>query len=111
MKYPIRRLWPYIIIMLGGVVFLIWLGYRSKIDNGILLGGIATLITLFLTVVNYYQSNDKFFKELFIEFNKRYDGMNNFLNSLPNDSIILTNDDKQKVIDYLVLCSEEYIWV
>jgi hypothetical protein len=37
--------------------------------------------------------------------------MNNFLNSLPNDGIILTNDDKQKVIDYLVLCSEEYTWV
>ncbi len=75
--------------MLGGIAFLFSLGYYSLIDNGILLGGIATLITLFLTVVNYYQSNDKFFKDLFTEFNLRYDKMNNFLNSLPNDGITL----------------------
>jgi len=55
-------------------------------------GGILTLLTLFITIINLYQSNDKFFKGLFADFNQRYDAMNNFLNQVKPDAPLLVED-------------------
>jgi len=111
MKHPIKRYWFYILTLCAGIFGMSWLEYKSKISDEIFLGSIATFITLFLSVINYYQSNDKFFKELFIEFNQRYNGMDDFLNSLTNDSTINNAKDRQRIVEYLILCAEEYMWV
>jgi len=37
--------------------------------------------------------------------------MNNYLNNVSDESIISTSEDRQKVINYLILCAEEYMWV
>lgn len=113
MKYFWHRYRGFIVIFILAFSFLIfgWLKYRSQIDNELFYGILAVLITSFLAIINYHQANDKFFKELYTEFNRRYDRMNNFLNSLNDDSLVAKYEDKQKIIDYLILCSEEYMWL
>jgi hypothetical protein len=111
MKHSRKRYSGYLSVLSVLLLVLLWFQYNGKITNEIFFGGIATLLTLFLSIINYHQANDKFFKELYIEFNGRYDRMNDFLNSLNDDSLIVKNEDKQKIIDYLILCSEEYMWV
>jgi hypothetical protein len=63
-------------------------------------------------VLTYKISADKFSKELFNEFNKRFDEMNEDLNKIiANDSFINKGMlPKEKIIDYLNLCAEEYYW-
>ncbi|OJY92116.1 MAG: hypothetical protein BGP13_08085 [Sphingobacteriales bacterium 40-81] len=58
----------------------------------------------------------KMFKELFIAFNQRYDErFNNILNDIDaktqlQEAYILTESEKNLVVDYLNLCAEEYLW-
>jgi len=48
-------------------------------------------------------------KDLFTEFNARYDALNNDLLRIKS-STTLSQDDKCTVIDYLNLCAEEYLF-
>ena len=53
------------------------------------------------------------FKELFVEFNRRYDRLNGKLNDIireENRSDELEDKDKNTVYDYFNLCSEEYLF-
>ena len=92
-------------VILGG-----YLNQADKIPNEIYFAGIATLITIFISIINYNRANDEFFKELFTEFNQRYDALNGFLFQI-NETDILTDTDKKRIMDYINLCSEEYMWV
>ena len=110
MRYTFKRYWLWILLLVGGILILSFLISYDLIELNVFVAGAATLITLFISVINYYHHSDKFFKELFTEFNSRYDTMNNFLMTVsPNTK--LESDEKQKVIDYLNLCAEEYMWV
>lgn len=78
---------------------------------------IASLVLYFGILYNilvYKISVDKFFKELFNEFNNRYNQMNEDLNLIYNGEFIQfsrsTKTEKSVIIDYLNLCSEEYYW-
>lgn len=65
-------------------------------------------------------ANDKIFKELFTEFNKRYDKLNDTLAEMkfphPNwlDNIDIKDEYKIEsyttIIDFFNLCAEEYFW-
>ncbi|MGA9777155.1 MAG: hypothetical protein WBS33_02680 [Verrucomicrobiia bacterium] len=54
----------------------------------------------------------KLFKELFEQFNDRYDKMNDDLNQIheqPSD-LTLTKDEKEKLFKYFNLCGEEWLY-
>lgn len=60
-------------------------------------------------------SNDRMMKELFTEFNQRYDQLNDHLMFLEKKNLTLLELDenqkcKAKVIDFFNLCAEEYYW-
>ena len=55
---------------------------------------IATGISLSLGIRQYKTENDKILKELFIEFNTKYDFQGN----------------EKLIVDYLNSCTEEYLW-
>jgi|SRR5690606_27777557 len=97
------------------------------------MGAIATLVVGFATaIVTWYinrnakrrykqtqnLANDKMMKELFSEFNKRYDRLNGFLLSIQDMTIEDFQGFKEskkfkinyRVNDYFNLCSEEYFW-
>ncbi len=64
-------------------------------------------------------ANDKMMKELFMEFNQRYDRINNRLDKISKMSVVkweAQKDEKKKariydaVVDFFNICSEEYYW-
>ena len=81
------------------------------------LGGFGLMITF---VYNYHSrklSNDRMSKDLFTEFNARYNQFNDSLNKISEcksekDFEKLENHDKLKndLVDYFNLCAEEYFW-
>lgn len=84
-----------------------------------ILGGFGLLITLFYNYKNTQLSNHKMQKELFTEFNKRYNELNDNLNFLGSSSSedfanwFLEGDRikiKATIYDFFNLCSEEYYW-
>lgn len=89
---------------------------------------IGTLVTVFLGLVVWYSTkkynktqidltNDRLQKELFTEFNSRYDELNNYLEIIVK-SKTLKSFKKEKdydqlscrLSDYFNLCAEEYYW-
>ena len=50
------------------------------------------------------------FKDLFTEFNRRYDALNEPLSLIDGTSEQLKSDQRQTIVDYFNLCSEEYLF-
>jgi hypothetical protein len=82
MKYKWKRYWLWITILIVSTATLVWLAVSGAIKTDVFLGVLVTVLTLFITVIGYYKENDQFFKELFTEFNTRYDKMYHFLNQV-----------------------------
>lgn len=109
----------YIDIILINLTFLIigiliYLFTDEKVE--ILGAVIATGISLSLGFRQYKTEDDKIFKELFTEFNKKYDEkFNNSLEDIVNNYVSnkeykLNPNQEKLIIDYLNLCAEEYLW-
>lgn len=109
----------YLDIIIINLVFLVigiaiyYLG-NQKVE--VLAAVIATGISLSLGIRQYRTENDKIFKQLFIEFNRKYDEeFNEALEDIVSKSnskpdYKLTNEENSLVIRYLNLCAEEYMW-
>ena len=50
------------------------------------------------------------FKELFTDFNRRYDALNDRLMQIVTSRETLGQEDRQAVVDYCNLCAEEYLF-
>ncbi len=75
----------------------------------------ATGISISFGIRQYKIENDKMFKELFKEFNCKYDRQfNDVLNKLDreikSDLEVSIPENRDLIIDYLNFCSEEYLW-
>lgn len=85
-------------------------------EKEIFIGFVASIATIYLGVIKYQIENDRFYLELFKNFNGRYNGdINDVFNGFENNTIQLDLDDKDKdkkliIIDYFNLCAEEYYW-
>jgi len=75
-----------------------------------------TGISISFGIRQYKIENDKIFKELFTDFNLKYDRkFNDMLNEIEHDyntknNYELSQKQKLKLNDYLNLCAEEYLW-
>lgn len=101
-----------LILAILGFLIIIGIYIKYQIDNEIFLGLVGSVATLYFGSLKFRIENDKLFKELFQEFNKRYDERyNDLFNELKYDSERqLNKDERSLIIDYLNLCSEEYLW-
>lgn len=50
------------------------------------------------------------FKELFTEFNRRYDDLNDQLIEIATIARVPDSSGRQVIVDYFNLCAEEYLW-
>lgn len=97
----------------------------TQIISSIILGLFALGITWFYAFRTSKREGDKMMKELFTEFNLRYDKLNDALVLIESsyseyEVFIKLKDDettkkkfeklRQAVIDYFNLCAEEYFW-
>lgn len=76
---------------------------------------IATVVGALLSFAYFVQKQKleeiRVFREIFKECNSRYDGMNEALASIGKKALTdLTEEERSKVIDYLNLCGEEYLY-
>lgn len=101
-----------LIIASSCFLLIIFLYLFCGINDKLFLGLLGTVATLYFGSIKYRIENDKLFKELFQEFNSRYDiRFNDLINELKYDSNReINNDERNLIIDYLNLCSEEYLW-
>lgn len=84
------------------------------------LGIVGIIITFIFSIANKKLNHQKMEKELFSEFNKRYDAFNDSLNLLDSittleqlkktDSLIEKKSMHHLLIDYFNLCAEQYYW-
>jgi hypothetical protein len=75
----------------------------------------ATAIGAILSLVYFIQKQKleelRLFRELFKEFNERYEAMNEDLERIAATSPAdLSNADRSRIIEYLNLCGEEYLF-
>lgn len=79
---------------------------------------LSIAITWFYSLHQNKIAHEQMLKQLFTEFNSRYDLLNEFLSEIEKNyynSDLLIDDKrceilKQKTIDYFNLCAEEYFW-
>jgi hypothetical protein len=86
-----------------------------NIDPTYFLGLIAIFITIFYSYHSKKMENDRMIKELFKEFNARYDKINHSLYEIESKCKTLKDLDehpelKNKLNDFFNLCAEEYFW-
>jgi hypothetical protein len=94
-------------ILVGAVAFL--LCTETSITS------IATVAGSVLSVIYFIQKQRleelKLFRELFKEFNARYDGMNeNLASIISKNNTPLTSEEESSLIDYFNLCGEEHLY-
>lgn len=75
----------------------------------LVIGLLSIVINYIIFRYNYRINEDQSFRDLFREFNKRFDGLNESLNEIIGDSFD-SRHEKRVIQDYLNLCSEEYLW-
>ncbi|MHB1146864.1 MAG: hypothetical protein ACYC01_04635 [Lutibacter sp.] len=106
------------IILINLISMLIGIGLYFLTNERIeILGAvIATGISLSLGIRQYKTENDKIFKQLFTEFNSKYDSkFNDELEEIVKTSESVENyrlspDNEKLIVDYLNFCAEEYLW-
>lgn len=87
--------------------------YFNKIE---IIGAVlATGISIAMGVRQYQIENDRMMKDLFIEFNARYDKINHSLFKIEKECKSLKDLEKypkleNKLNDFFNLCAEEYYW-
>ena len=80
-------------------------------DRGALIGGGLAIIFGFCYFAQQQRLAEiTLFKQLFTEFNERYDKLNDDLAKIESPQVPLTLDSRQKVVDYFNLCAEEYLF-
>ena len=94
------------------VVLLLLLSVTRDDWESFLVPAIVGAVGFALAVQRQKLEELKLFKELFIEFNQRYDRLNDRLDDIArNDDSAEDNDSvRETVVDYFNLCAEEYLW-
>lgn len=97
------------IILIAVPIFFIFI---KAYDEKILYSIIGSIIAAYFGWQKPSIENDRIFKDLFNEFNSKYDkDINNLFNKLRiNEQEFDPINDTLLIIDYINLCSKEYLW-
>lgn len=104
-----------ILVVIGLIILLsitIGVAVVSGLDSDVTISIVAGLISIAFGLIKINLDSDKMFKELFTEFNDKYDNnFNDLLNKIRKGEVRVINlSERLLIIDYLNLCSEEYLW-
>jgi len=110
-RFLFRHYWWMVVVVVGPLIA--WIHADGKDPD---LKGTLTVIGSVVSGVFFVQKQKleelKLFKDLFREFNQRYDQMNEKLNNIidANASDKLTAEETKVLFDYFNLCGEEYLF-
>ena len=111
LKLKNRRWYPFIFLIgsAAAIALLYALGYEKPEQ---LLAGVVTVAGFTHFLYRQHLDETKLFKELFVEFNRRYDEMKDGLNEIVYGTQQGEPSEPQRklLFSYLNLCSEEYLF-
>ena len=112
LKLHHKRFYPYLFISGAIVLFGARLVTPGTITRELLLsltGGLAAFIYF---LYKQHLDETRLFKELFVEFNKRYDALNDRLNDICRapETQDLEQHEIHTLFDYFNLCAEEFLF-
>ena len=107
-----RSWYPFILPVGSAVVIACRIYFPSALGSDLLLSGIGTVTGFTYFIYRQHLDETKLFKELFVEFNARYDKLNNGLNTICYGSQTgdLSDKEQKLLFKYFNLCSEEYLF-
>jgi hypothetical protein len=115
-KRPFRRYAPTIlalVIILSAVGFLIWKHGSLGVETwAALISFIIGSLSVLYLVQSQRIEEARLFKELFSEFNARYNKLNEGLNEIHGllEDAMLSYHQRNRLYDYFNLCAEEYLF-
>jgi hypothetical protein len=112
LKLQNKRWYPFILLVGSAAVIAAWfllsVGHRAEL----LFSGIGAVAGFTYFLYRQHLDETKLFKELFVEFNARYEKLNDDLNKILYGPLQgeLTNAERELLFSYFNLCSEEYLF-
>ncbi|HEV3254289.1 MAG TPA: hypothetical protein VG033_07765 [Candidatus Acidoferrales bacterium] len=108
-----NRRWYLPVFLVGSATaIVVWLCFSEGRRPELLLSAIGGLAGLTYFLYRQHLDETKLFKELYTDFNKRYDSMNDHLNSIlfgPPEGP-LSVGERECLFSYFNLCAEEYFF-
>ena len=112
-KWFIHRHYIYITIIAFAATMIVTVYlFSSGADWKLLLPVVGVLISFIYFIQKHQLDEARLFKDLFLEFNARYDALNAGLHSImeKESSEPLSSTEKHHLFDYFNLCAEEYLF-
>jgi hypothetical protein len=111
-KLQRKRSFPHLFVGLAVAVLAVAIALRDRISSEWLLSVVGALAAFVYFLYQRHLEETKLFKELFVEFNARYDRLNSDLNRIREapESKLLEAGDKRILSDYFNLCAEEFLF-
>jgi|ERR1700730_14669252 len=107
-----RRWYPLVFLILSATAIIAWLSFPAVHRQELLVSAIGGAAAFIYFLYRQHLDETKLFKELFAEFNHRYDALNDDLNAIlfgpPEGS--LSADEREHLFSYFNLCGEEYFF-
>jgi hypothetical protein len=107
-----RRWYPLIFLIGSATVIAVWLRFTAGRQPELLISGVGGVAAFSYFLYKQHLDETKLFKELFAEFNARYDALNDDLNAIlfgPPEGL-LSADEREHLFSYFNLCAEEYFF-
>ena len=107
-----RRWYPFIFLVGSGAVIAGWLYLASAHRPELFMSAIGAVAGFTYFLYRQHLDETKLFKELFVEFNLRYDVLNDHLNVIlfgPSEGL-LSASEREHLFSYFNLCAEEYFF-
>lgn len=109
MKNGHMRAWIWFLgaLIVGSLIYIV---LPEKPDGTIVVGAIGALWALTHFWHQHELEKNRFFFQLFVQYNERYDKLNNKLQAIQESTQDLTDDERKVVVDYFNLCAEEFLF-
>ena len=107
-----RGWYPFVFLIFFAGAIVAWLHFPSARRPEVLIFSIGAIGGFLYFLYQQHLNETKLFKELFVEFNRRYDMLKNDLNSIlfgPSEGV-LSAGEREKLFNYFNLCAEEYFF-
>ena len=107
-----KKLYPFVLLIGSAAVVTTWINFAGEHKPELLLSGIGAVAGFTYFLYRQHLDDTKLFKELFVEFNKRYDKLNDALNKIRFGPLggDLSAMEQKALFSYFNLCAEEYFF-
>lgn len=107
-----KRWYPYIFLIGSVAVIAGWFCFAEGHRPELLVSAVGAVAGFTYFLYRQHLDETKLFKELFVEFNIRYDALNDGLNTIlfgPSEGLLSANE-RDYLFSYFNLCAEEYFF-